>query len=144
MAKRILVALDRVTPMALLDLVTTAAGGGGATVRLLHVAPTPENVLDAYDRVVAYSDQEAARVEWEILDELRTLELAFGDAPVDSAVRFGDPVREILAAAEDFEADLIVMAMRGGPAVRRLWSGSVAEQVARRARMPVGLVAAHA
>jgi nucleotide-binding universal stress UspA family protein len=143
MAKRILVALDRTTPLpALLDLVVNAAAGGGATVRLLRVAPFPSNLVDADDRVVAYSDQEAARVEAEILDELRTVELCFGEMPVDSAVRFGDPVREILAEADAFDADLIAMATRWRPATGRPTLGSVAEEVGRRARTAVALVRA--
>ena len=141
MAKRILVALDRGTPpSALLDLVRDAAAGGGATVRLLHVAPFPQNLVDADDRVVAYSDQEAARVEAEALDDLRTIELHFGGMPVDSVVRFGDPVHEILAEADEFDAELIARATRLRPGVKRWCAGSVAEQVGRRAPMAVALV----
>jgi nucleotide-binding universal stress UspA family protein len=143
MAKRILVALDRATPPpALLDLVINAAAGGGATVRLLHVTPFPSNLVDADDHVVAYSDQEAARVQAEILDELRTVELRFGWMPVDSVVRFGDPAREILAEAEAFNADLIAVAVRWRPAPSRWVFGSIAEQVGRRAPMAVALVRA--
>ena len=140
MAKRILVALDRENPpSALLDLVVSAAAGGGATVRLLEVAPTPQNLLDADNRVVMYADQEAARVQADLLDELRTVELQFGWMPVDSVVRFGDPAREILAEAEAFDADLIAMPTRCRRGVKRLF-GSVAEAVGRRAPMAVAMV----
>jgi nucleotide-binding universal stress UspA family protein len=143
MAKRILVALDRaMPPSALLDLVVDAAAGGGATVRLLHVAPYPENLVDLDDRVVAYADQEAARLEAEILDELRTVELRFGWMPVDSVVRFGDPRREILAEAEAFDADLIAMVMRSRRSLTDRFLGTVAEQIGRRAPMAVALVRA--
>jgi nucleotide-binding universal stress UspA family protein len=142
MAKRILVALDRENPPSgLLDLIVNAAAGGSAAVRLLHVAPMPTNLLDADDRVVAYSDQEAERIEAEILDELRTLELAFGWMPVDSVVRFGDPVPAILAEAETFDADLIAMPVRRRRGVKRLF-GTVAEEVCRRAPMAVVMVRA--
>jgi hypothetical protein len=90
--------------------------------------------------VVAYSDQEAARVEAEALDDLRTIELHFGGMPVDSVVRFGDPVHEILAEADEFDAELIAMATRLRPGVKRWFAGSVAEQVGRRAPMAVALV----
>jgi universal stress protein A len=143
MAKRILLALDRGTPpSALLDLVRDAAEGGGATVRLLHVAPSPQNLIDADDRVVAYSDQEAARVEAEVLDDLQTVELRFAGIPVDSVVRFGDPVDEILAEADAFNAQLIAMATRLRPGMTRWFAGSVAEQVGRRAPMAVALLRA--
>ena len=142
MAKRILVALDRENPpSALLDLVVNAAAGGGATVRLLHVARMPQNLLDADGRVVAYVDEEAARVQSEMLDELRTVELRFGWMPVDSVVRFGDPVREILAEAEAFDADLIAMPVRYRRGVTHRF-GSVAEEVGHRAPMAVAMVRA--
>jgi nucleotide-binding universal stress UspA family protein len=142
MAKRILVALDRESPpSALLDLVVSAAAGGGATVRLLHVARMPQNLLDADDRVVAYVDQEAARVQSEMLDELRTVELQFGWMPVDSVVRFGDPVREIVAEAEAFGADLIAMPVRYRRGVTHRF-GSVAEEVGHRAPMAVAMIRA--
>jgi nucleotide-binding universal stress UspA family protein len=142
MAKRILVALDRENPpSALIDLVVNAAAGGGATVRLLHVAPVPENRRDADDRVVAYVDEEMARVRTDVLDELRTIELAFGWMPVDSVVRFGAPAREILAEAEAFDADLIAMPVRCRRRVTHRF-GSVAEDVGRRAPMAVAMVRA--
>lgn len=143
MAKRILVALDRGEPsLALVDFVVSAAAGGGASVRLLHVAPFPSNLVDADGRVVAYSDQEDARVRAEVLDELRALELHFGWMPVDSVVRFADhPAREIVAQAEQFDADLIVMAARWRAARGRMFGG-VAEEVGRRAPMAVALVRA--
>jgi hypothetical protein len=50
MTERILVALDRVNPpSALLDLVVEAASRGGAAVRLLNVAPMPQDLRDADD-----------------------------------------------------------------------------------------------
>src|SRR3970040_970982 len=62
MAKRILVPLDE-TPAAqsVTEVVAEMARGGGATVRLLRVAPEPGNVMSGGD-VVAYVDQEAARL----------------------------------------------------------------------------------
>jgi nucleotide-binding universal stress UspA family protein len=145
MAKRILVALDHATPPdVLLDLVSDAARAGGASIRLVHVASVPESVVDDDGRVLAYADQEAARLEAEGLDMLRTTELHFADVPVDSVVRFGEASAEILREAEAFEADLIAMATRCRTGISRLLIGSVAEQVARRAPMAVALVRAPA
>jgi nucleotide-binding universal stress UspA family protein len=141
MAKRILVALDHTPPPAeLLDLVNDAARGAGATVRLIHVAPIPTTLLGSNGHVMAYSNQEGARLEAEALDRLRTVELHFGGIPTESAVCFGDPATEILREAERFDADLIAMPTRGRTGVSRLVFGSVAEQVARRAPMAVALV----
>ena len=140
MAKRILVALDRTTaPEALLDFVSDAARGGGATVRLLHVAPEPESFVDAEGRTVVYVDQELARLQAEGLDALRTFELHFADSDVDSVVRFGDPAHEILLEAEEFGAELIAMPTLRN-AIKRVVCGSVAEKVARVAPMAVLLL----
>lgn len=59
--------------------------------------------------------------------------------PVESAVRFGDPVTEILAEAEAFGADLIVMSTKVASGLSRLVLGSVAEQVLRKAGSAVML-----
>ena len=141
MAKRILVALDHTPPPAeLLDLVNDAARGAGATVRLIHVAPIPSNLIGRDGHVMAFSNQEGDRLEAEALDRLRTVELHFGGIPTESVVCFGDPATEILHEAERFDADLIAMPTRGRTGVSRLVFGSIAEQVARRAPMAVALV----
>jgi nucleotide-binding universal stress UspA family protein len=124
MAKRILVPLDRTPPPAeLLDLVNDAARGGGAD-----------------GRVMAYANQESARLEAEAMARLRIVELHFGGVPTESVVRFGNTADEIVAEAEQFGADLIAMPARGRSGVSRLIFGTVAEQVARRAPMSVVLV----
>jgi len=140
MAKRILVALDRTTaPETLLDFVSDAARGSGATVRLLHVAPEPDSFVDTEGRTVVYVDQELARLQAEGLDALRTFELHFTDSDVDSVVRFGDPAHEILLEAEEFGAELIAMPTSRN-AIKRVVCGSVAEKVARMAPMAVLLL----
>ena len=109
--KRILVPLDMKTePEAITRVVAEAARGGGATVRLLHVAPPPECLVDADGRLVAYASQEGARLEAEALDYLHAVEAELNGVPVESVVRFGDPAEEILAGADDFGADLIALA----------------------------------
>jgi nucleotide-binding universal stress UspA family protein len=52
-------------------------------------------------------------------------------------VRCGEPGAEIAALAKEIGAGLIVMASHGRRGVNRLFSGSVAEMVMRRARCPV-------
>jgi nucleotide-binding universal stress UspA family protein len=66
MAKRILVPLDRSDlAESIMPLVADLAPGADATVRLLHVAPVPENVVSTEGRLVAYADQEMERLEAE-------------------------------------------------------------------------------
>ncbi len=141
MAKRILVPLDQSElAEAAIPVVADAARGGQATVRLLHVAPVPANRLDERDRVVAYADQEMERLRSEGLDYLHAVEVHFGEAPVECVVRFGDPVAEILAEAEAFDADLIAVSTAGRSGVTRALFGSVAEQILRKAGPAVMLM----
>ena len=138
MAKRILVPLDgSVTAEALLDVVADTARGGGATVRLLRVAPLPDTCVGSDGRVVAYADQEMERVEAEALDYLRSVESRLAGVDVDCTVRFGQPLEEILREADAFDADLIAMGTAGRSGLSRAILGSVAEQVVRRAAAPV-------
>ena len=138
MAKRILVPLDRsVAAESVVSLVGDLVRGSGAAVRLLYVAPRPDNQVDDAGRVIAYADQEMASLQSEGLDYLRAMEFVFGDQTVDSVVRFGDPVREILREADDFGADLIAVTTARRSCVTRALLGSVAEAVFRRAHVPV-------
>jgi len=59
---------------------------------------------------------------------------------VGSMVRSGDAAEEIVAAARERDADVVVVGTHGRTGVRRLVVGSVAEQVAREAPCPVLIV----
>ena len=52
-------------------------------------------------------------------------------------VRFGDDADEILREAEAYGADLIAVTTAGKSGLQRMAMGSVAEQVFRRAQVPV-------
>jgi nucleotide-binding universal stress UspA family protein len=139
--KKILLAVDRSSRAdAVAAIAADTARGARATVRLLHVAPEPSAVQIADGRVVVYADQETESLTSAGLDFLRTLEIHFGDVPVESVVRFGDPVAEILAEADACGADLIVVGTAGRSGIGRVLLGSVAERVFGKAAAPVMLV----
>jgi nucleotide-binding universal stress UspA family protein len=141
MAKRILVPLDHETEYeVILPLIGDLARGSGATVRLLHVKPVPENVVNPQGRVVAYSDQEMTRLEHEWLESLQVSEPMLAGVTVERTVRFGNVVEEIVQEIEAFEADLVVVTTTCRNSVKRAVLGSVAEQVMRRAKPPVLLL----
>jgi nucleotide-binding universal stress UspA family protein len=141
MAKRILVPLDRSPGAeAVVPIVAAAARASGATVRLLHVEPVPQNRVSEEGHVVAYADQEMARIEAEGLDYLRMVETHFEGAAVECVVRFGDPVTEILREADAFGAELIAVTTDGRSALGRVLLGSVAEHIVRKAEAPVMLM----
>ena len=137
--KRILVPLDLATePDTIARVVADAARGAGATVRLLYVAPVPDAVVGVDGRIIAYADQEGARLEAEALDSLRSIEIAFDDVPVETVVRFGDPADEILREADEFGADLIALTTPRGAGLRCF--GGIAARVWRRADAAVMLL----
>jgi len=136
--KRIVVPLDA-SPVAesVLPVVADLARAGGATIRLLRVEPMPDNCVGSDGRVVAYADQEMARLEAEGLDYLGTVATRLGGLPVESCVRFGDPFDEILKEADAFDADLIAVTTAGRSGLGRAVLGSVADRVFRKAGAPV-------
>ena len=137
MMKRILVPLDgHEGSEDIAPIVAAMAAESGGRVRLLRVAPIPEMVVADYGRTVAYVDQEMARITARERDDLARIEAQFVGVPVESVVRFGDPVAEILLEAEAFDADLIALAASRGGWFRALLATGVAEQVARQAPIP--------
>jgi universal stress protein A len=75
----------------------------------------------------------------------RKLELLIADdigglAPVSASVRAGQPVGEIVAAAKDLDADVIVIATHGHTGLKHVLLGSTAENVVRHAPCPVLVV----
>jgi nucleotide-binding universal stress UspA family protein len=125
------------TAEAVVPIVADLARGAGALVRLLHVAPVPDALVNKEGRVVVYVDQEVQRLDAEAVDYLRRVAARLEGVPVEAAVRFGDPTAEILHEAEAFEADLIVLATAGRSALGRTVFGSVAESVFRKAQAAV-------
>jgi nucleotide-binding universal stress UspA family protein len=136
MLKRVLVPIDGSDAAEDILPVVTMLATTGSTIRLIHVAPMPENVVTAEGRTVAYADQEMARVQALWSDALRDTAVRVHGA-VDHVVRFGDPVSEILTEAEAFAADTIVVTTSTRSSVRRALLGSVAEAMLRRARIGV-------
>jgi nucleotide-binding universal stress UspA family protein len=137
MMKRILVPLDgHEGSETIVPVVAAMAVESGARVRLLRVAPIPEMVVAPYGRTVAYVDQEMARVTAVELEDLARIEAQFVGVPVESVVRFGDPLEEILLEADAFESDLIALAGPRRGRLRALLAAGVADRVARKAPVP--------
>lgn len=117
---------------AAIPLARSLARDRGAKLILLHVSPI-EVVADG-----AYVAPMDPRVYQEALEELRgRLEGPDLKLAIETDQRQGDPATEILAAAESWRADLIVMGTHGRGGLGRLVLGSVAEAVMRHAPCPV-------
>jgi len=143
MAKRILVPIagDEGSE-AIVPVLAGLAHGTGSTVRLVKVFPVPEHVVGPYGRVIAYTDQEMARLTAEGMDDLARVEAQLPNVPVESVVRFGDTVDEIVNEAETFHADLIAVATERTGRLRRAIAPGVADRLVERAPVPTLVLAA--
>jgi nucleotide-binding universal stress UspA family protein len=107
----------------------------GATLELVHVV-TPSYAIDPCGL-----DEYARTESWEMDDaKVRLEELAGStgsDLPVESYVRRGRPAAEIVSAARELQADLIVISTHGYRGLERVLLGSTAENVVRHADCPV-------
>jgi nucleotide-binding universal stress UspA family protein len=140
MSRKILVPLDGAEGSeTVLHEVARMARAEQAIVRLVYVSPPAEaEIVDG--RVLRYADQEAARITFEARRYLTGVAAGLAGLEVEVAVRFGEPVEEIVREAQASGTDLIAMATHHRAGFDRMWNGSVAEEVGRRASLPVLLV----
>ncbi|WP_406695854.1 universal stress protein [Singulisphaera sp. Ch08] len=111
-----------------------------ARLVLLHVIPNESASIEVPPQLV---DRQPFQVA---LETMRSS--VVGPDPkstVETALRDGAPVSEILRMASEVQCDLIVMGTHGRSGLERLFMGSVAEQVLRLSTSPVLTVkSAHA
>lgn len=128
------------------EVACSLAAESGAHVSVLSVvepvllAEPPGPARGARLPAVLPPDTPAHRKEVE--GQSRSFYRADPRIAVDYLVRHGDAAGEILQAADDVDADLIVVGTHGRGGVDRLICGSVAESVMRQSSRPV-LVARH-
>jgi nucleotide-binding universal stress UspA family protein len=148
MFSRILVPVDGNSEAeAAIPFAAEVAKRFGATVILMEVTPgygqiigaTAAESFGASGSVQAAADiavaAEAAASAY--LDALRS---KFGAASWETVVSEGNNATAIVEKAADAKADLIVMATHGRSGLKRLFLGSVAEDVIRHAGIPVLVV----
>lgn len=104
-----------------------------------------------YDRVWPLPVAEAPLMTAELLGQVHVAETEGAEQAVGNAVaslsrmgvdtqrhvRNGEPAHEIITAAEEFAADLVVIGATGHTGLQGFFLGSVATNVARHARRPV-------
>jgi nucleotide-binding universal stress UspA family protein len=144
--KKVLVPVDfSDTQGRLLAAAENEAKIRGASLVLLHVIePAAEVAGFETDpemmRLRVGQDLEAEqRIEGERLKELAG-EVGARGIGCESLVKFGLPADEILAAAKDHEAGLVVMGSHGHGALYHLFTGSVVTGVLKRIGCPVLVV----
>jgi nucleotide-binding universal stress UspA family protein len=139
---------ERALPMA--AKVARASGGSVMLLRVIAPVPIPYNrymsgvsIGGLYGpalEVPAEMDQDAidgAREKVKRYLEATAASSELKGITVETTVIFGAVAASILAAAQWLHADLIVLCSRGYTGFKRWASGSVAQQVAREAPVPV-------
>jgi len=119
------------------------ARAAGSTLHLLHVA-AGEPVLAGYDKDEISAFTREARAG-ELTDEHRRLretaeQLGAGGVDARALVVMGPTAQKILEAVEHVGASHLVLGSHGRGGLHHLLVGSVAEEVVRRATVPVVLV----
>ncbi|MGH8593323.1 MAG: universal stress protein [Gammaproteobacteria bacterium] len=122
-----------------LDYAIGLARALNAAVELLHVHHAPALSLQDGDLSMPVDPTLEAEYEASVqrrLDEVVEKYRASG-APISGRLLSGVPHAEIVRAAEEGGADLIVMGTHGRTGLAHLLMGSVAERVARSSPIPV-------
>jgi nucleotide-binding universal stress UspA family protein len=141
MYKRVLVPLDG-SPLAegVLPFIVDIAGPLDLEIHLVRVVqPKPPEVVEGSRHVILEDVEGRMREADDYLRSVAT-ELAAKGVRVSTETRRGEPVTEIVAAAQQCGADLIAMTTHGRSGLGRLLFGSVAEAVLRQAEIPVFLM----
>ncbi|MGH7392400.1 MAG: universal stress protein [Candidatus Rokuibacteriota bacterium] len=141
MYKRVVVALDG-SPLAegILPFILAIAGPLDMEIVLLRVVtPITPSVIEG-TRHVELEDVPGRLADAREYLAALAADLATRGLRTSVAVRHGEPVAEILAAAREEGADLIAMTTHGRSGLGRVLFGSVAQAVVRDAQIPVFLM----
>jgi nucleotide-binding universal stress UspA family protein len=141
MYKRALVPLDgSMVAESIIPFILEIAGPLDMEVALVRVlVPAPPMAVEGTRHVVI---EDAAKLRADAEKYLASIaaDLHAKGVSVTTAVRRGEPVAEILAAAREVDADLIAMTTHGRSGLSRLLFGSVAAAVLSHAEVPVFLM----
>ena len=141
MYKRVLVPVDgSEVAEAIVPFILDIAGPLDLDVLLLAVNRPIAPLAVESTRHLPIEDVERRREEAEAYLAGLATEMRTKGVRVETHVRRGEPVAEILAAATDEKADLIAMTTHGRTGAARLLFGSIAEGVLRHSPVPVFLM----
>ena len=132
--ERVLLATDgSAAASTAVDLVGHWPAFGSAVVRVLGVAPRPPiyagQALSTEELDAAYADDAETMGPIEAAAFEARTRLDRAERAVTHGVRVGDPAAELVAAAREWPADVVVVGATGRSGVERLLVGSVARTV---------------
>ncbi len=126
-----------------LDVAIALARRLDAKLTLLHVCELPVSAYAMYAQGLYFPMDSLEAAAAKALDAA-TVRLTERYAGADSVLKSGAAVDQVLAAADEVAADLIVMGTHGRRGVSRVLLGSVAEKTVRLSKVPVLTVPAKA
>ena len=138
--RHILVPLDFTAVSGrVVDFARAVAGDLDAKVHLLHVLEEPFTATGPYEFHLPDTPARRERLYAQARAKLTSIadELRRQNVQATTEVRGGRATEEIVKAAIDYGADLIVMGTRGRRGLQLLLTGSVADDVIRGACCPV-------
>lgn len=111
----------------------------GARIVLLHVM---EKWRRAGHLVTNSEEWDHIHKDWlnegrSVLEKSAEQLRALGASHVDTLLREGEAAHEIVAAAEEHNADLIIMATHRYSPIGKLFAGSITDNVTRKSQCPV-------
>lgn len=140
--KKILVPIDFSPPsLQALEYATDLARRYEASLELVYVYQSIAYALP--EGYVLVTPDQVTEILGEFEKQMQRAKeqaLAAGVAQVESAVVEGYPITEILRRQQEHEHDAIVMGTHGRSGIKRVFLGSVAENVLRSAKCPVLVV----
>ncbi|AXG06368.1 universal stress protein [Haloplanus rubicundus] len=139
MTDHLLVPMDS-SPMAKRALEHALSTRPDARVTVLYVIDYIEESYGARALIGTEKLRDRAQQRAEELFEEATEIADEFDEAIQTETVVGDPAREIVAYAEDHDIDQIVIGSHGRSTMSRILLGSVAEDVTRRAPVPVTVV----
>ncbi len=111
----------------------------GARIVMVHVVEDVQYLANAYmfdvPMMPSFADMEQNRLKE--MEEFIEHEVADPSVEIEKSIRHGRPFLEIIQAARDENADLIVIATHGRGGLEHVLFGSTAEKVVRKAPCPV-------
>jgi len=141
MSRTVIVPLDgsRFAEQAL-PLATAIARAAGSSLHLVHVHQSLVFEGLPYSEHDQGWDIEARRQELDYLGETAERARAAATIGVHVELLEGDPAKSVLEYARKVDAELVVMATHGRGGIARAWLGSVADELVRKAELPLLLV----
>jgi nucleotide-binding universal stress UspA family protein len=139
--KRILVPVDfsPASQKAFADALSLATHFGSELIVLYVVPPAPASAFTSVDGLPPFSEADLSAGERNLVAFTKSARTR-GIAKASASVRIGVPSHEIVEAAKDSDADLIVIATHGYTGWKHFCIGSTAERVVRAAPCPVLVV----